>query len=97
MNKCDNGILSNEKEGRICPGRHKEKAEELIRRICNERGINIKKLQPGSRRGQIPGVRSHIACERVELYGLPLAEIARRLGVSMSAVCKILKRTAHTS
>jgi predicted transcriptional regulator len=40
----------------------------------------------GSRRGYISQVRLQIAYQFVQDYGIPLAEVARQLGVSMSAI-----------
>ena len=46
----------------------------------------------GSRRGRICQVRSQIAYQLVEDYGLPLAQAARQLGVSTSAISKMITR-----
>ncbi len=56
------------------------------------RYIMMKELQAGSRRRRISQVRSTIACELLEIYGMPLAEIARQLGVSTSAISKTLRK-----
>jgi putative transposase len=52
----------------------------------------MKELKAGSRRRRISQVRSTITCELVRIYGIPLAEIARQLGVSTSAISKTLRR-----
>ncbi|MEA1991108.1 MAG: hypothetical protein U9N58_02795 [Thermodesulfobacteriota bacterium] len=46
----------------------------------------------GSRCGCISQVRLQIAYQLVEDYGIPLAEVARQLGVSMSAISKAITR-----
>ena len=46
----------------------------------------------GSRRGGISEVRRRIALELVEEHGTPLAEIAREVGVTTSAISNILRR-----
>ena len=46
----------------------------------------------GSRRGTIPQVRGEIANSLVDKYGLPLAEVARQVGVLTSAISKALGR-----
>jgi predicted transcriptional regulator len=51
----------------------------------------------GSRRGQIPEVRAEIVEELVKKLGVPLAEIARVVGISTSAVSKILGRRRSNS
>jgi len=61
-------------------------------KMCEQEEINAKELRMGSRRGPISEVRSEIAYQLVEHYGLPLAEIARHLGVSASAISKAITR-----
>lgn len=50
-------------------------------------------LQMGSRRNQISQARSELASQLIKDFGLPLAEVARQLGVSTSAISKILTRS----
>jgi len=47
----------------------------------------------GSRRGRISPVRLQIACQFVDDYGIPSAEVARQLGVSTSAISKAITRS----
>ena len=51
----------------------------------------------GSRRGGIPWVRSEIAERLIKELGMPLAGVARLLGVSISAISKIIHRIAQES
>ena len=46
----------------------------------------------GSRRSCISQVRLQIAYQLVQDYGISLAEVARHLGVSMSAISKAITR-----
>jgi putative transposase len=55
-------------------------------------GVDIDELRGGSRRGGIPALRVRLATELVAEHGLTLAETARQLGVSTSAISKILMR-----
>jgi putative transposase len=75
-------------------GRSKGQKEvaTLVEQMCEEGQINVKELRMGSRRGRISEVRSEIACQLGEKYGLPLAEIARHLGVSTSAISKAITK-----
>jgi REP element-mobilizing transposase RayT len=59
---------------------------------CKEAGIAVGLLQSGSRRQPLPKVRKKLAEGFVEEHGLTLAETARQLGVSTSAIAKMLKR-----
>jgi len=62
----------------------------LIQEICHERGVNIKELNSGSRRRFVSEARRIIACRLVREYGIPLSEVARYLGVTTSAVSKMI-------
>jgi putative transposase len=67
-------------------------AVKLIREVSEKEGINLKEMQLGSRRGRIPRMRSDLAYRLITEYGMTLAETGRQLGVSTSAISKILKR-----
>ncbi|MEW6162177.1 MAG: transposase [Nitrospirota bacterium] len=65
--------------------------EEMIRAGCRKEGISQVELQGGSRRGRIPEVRMKIAHKLVKEHGIIMAEAARHLGVSTSALSKAMK------
>ena len=68
--------------------------EELIRRTCTSAGINLGELQLGGRRRSVARVRAELARQLVGDYGISLADAARRLGVSTSAIAKALERAS---
>jgi putative transposase len=68
----------------------KDIAASIIQEICNEREVNIKELHSGSRRRFVSEARRMIACRLVKEYGIPLSEVARHVGVSTSAVSKMI-------
>jgi len=70
----------------------KKKVEQLIVGKCKKGNILVSELKGGSRRGRIPQVRGEIVISLVESYGIPLAEVARQVGVSTSAISKALRR-----
>jgi REP element-mobilizing transposase RayT len=70
--------------------------QQLVEERCKKEGISIRELQMGSRRGEVPKVRSDLAWELAKERGLPLAEIARHLGVSTPAISQILIRRSKT-
>jgi len=72
-----------------------EKIEQYIRELCREEGVNIKELRSGSRRPEVSRIRRQLAIELVETYGTPLAEIARHVGVSTSAISKAISRATR--
>jgi len=49
-------------------------------------------LQSGSRSGELPLLRKALARKGVWEYGVSLAETARQLGVTTSAVSQMLKK-----
>jgi putative transposase len=71
---------------------NRENLVEFIDQVCEKEGINPKELRMGSRRGCISQVRLQIAYQLVQDYGIPLAEVARQLGVSTSAISKAITR-----
>ena len=82
------------------PMRQKEwrrRIGKIIEERCSERGVKVEEVRMGSRWGQIPGVRAEIVGELVRELGVPLAEVARVVGVSTSAVSKILMRRYSNS
>ena len=70
----------------------KKRVEQLILGMCKKGHVSLSELKGGSRRGTIPRVRAEIANSLVDQYGLPLAEVARQVGVSTSAISKAMRR-----
>jgi DNA invertase Pin-like site-specific DNA recombinase len=75
----------------------RKKIGKIIEERCSEKGVNVGEVRMGSRRGQIPDVRAEIVEKLVKESGAPLAEVARAVGVSTSAVSKILGRRQSDS
>jgi len=82
-----------EKIKRQLPPRELEKrAQKLLEEICAKEKVSRQAVASGSRRGQISRTRAKLAKALVEDVGLSLAECARRLGVTTSAIAQILNR-----
>jgi len=79
-------------KAQISINERKVDAEKKIHEVCKRTGVNIEELKGGSRRGPLSELRARLAMELVRDYGLTLAETARQLGVSTSAVSQILIR-----
>ena len=77
---------------RFAPVERRQRMESILREECEKGKIEPHELRMGSRRGEIPTVRSKIAGRLARELGIPLAEVARLLGVSTSAISKILQR-----
>ncbi len=69
-------------------------AAKFIHAACERNGIAAEELRSGSRRGPIPALRGRLARRLVTKLGLSLAEAARHLGVSTSAISKAVSRVA---
>jgi hypothetical protein len=69
--------------------------DEFITTICQDENTSIEELKGGSRRKQISRVRARIAIGLVKTHGFALAEVARQLGVSTSAISKMIKRASQ--
>ena len=69
------------------------KVERLIAEACKKHAVSLTELRSGSRRGKIPSLRAAVSRKLVEDYGIALAEVARQVGVSTSAISKILARS----
>lgn len=70
----------------------KKKVAALISRECKKRKINIEVLRSGSRLREVTRLRTFLGLCLVNDLGLSLAESARQLGVSTSAIAQILRR-----
>jgi len=69
-----------------------KKAELIVREECRNGKIALEELRMGSRRGKVPRVRSETAERLIKEIGMSLTEVARILGVSTSAISKIINR-----
>jgi REP element-mobilizing transposase RayT len=69
-----------------------QKLCEAVEQACEAAGVSATFLRSGSRSGKLPSLRKQLAKKGAFEIGLPLAEIARQLGVTPSAVSAMLKR-----
>ena len=69
-----------------------ERAEKEIRAACRKENIEVAALRSTSRRRSVSRLRAHLAMKLVHELGLSLAETARQLRLSTSAVAQILRR-----
>ena len=78
---------------RYSPVERRKRVETILKEECQKGNIELEELQMGNRRGRIPQVRSTIAQQLVKKLGMSLAEVARLLGVSTSAISRIIERS----
>ena len=69
-----------------------DRARQRVLAVCRNEGMKEILLTSGSRRRSVSAVRSRLAFELTEDFGLSLAETAGQLGVSISAIRKIIER-----
>jgi putative transposase len=85
-----------EKIKRQLPPRDLERrARKVVDEICAKEKVTREALASGSRRGQLPRIRAKLAEILTEEVGLSLAECARKLGVTTSAISQMLKRRKY--
>ncbi len=70
----------------------REQITRLVNDYCGKEKVNIKELRSGSRRRPVAQIRKKLIRLLVEEEGVTLAEAARQLGISTSAVAKSLCR-----
>ena len=78
--------------GLVNPHERQQLGEEFIKRTCMEKSIALQEIQSGSRRHAVSKARNLMATELMREYGWSSTAVARYLGVSTSAICKILAR-----
>jgi DNA-binding MarR family transcriptional regulator len=66
----------------------RHKAEQTM---CRHAGISVEEIRSGTRRRPVSVLRAEISKRLFMQYGLPMADIARRTGITTSAVSKTLK------
>jgi putative transposase len=79
---------------RLMPGERSKRIRGILEEACQKGKIELEELRMGSRRGEIPRVRSETAQRLIKELGMSLAEVARLLGVSTSAISKIMEKRA---
>jgi REP element-mobilizing transposase RayT len=65
---------------------------QTITLLCRQAGIGEMELRHGSQRRAVSRVRAGIAFQLNRAYGIPMAEIARAVGVSTTAIIKEIKK-----
>ncbi len=69
----------------------KKKIKAVIKSICSKEGVSVGELQSGGRREAVSRARRQITSRLIEEHGISFAEVARNVGVTTSAIFKIMK------
>ena len=80
---------------RVTSQDREETVVKTIQNVCKEKDISINALQNGGRMHKISRVRKTIALKLVDEFGLTFAETARQLGVSTTAIAKIIYKNSQ--
>jgi REP element-mobilizing transposase RayT len=83
-----------QKMARQIRARKKAGLSEIIKERCREAGINVIELRSGSKRKAVSELRGRLCHYFSRELGVPLAEIARHVGVGTSAVAMAIKGIA---
>jgi putative transposase len=68
------------------------KVRKYIEEACARAGISVEELRGGSRRKSVADLRGHVARQLIAQIGLPMAEVARQLGLTTSGVFRAIRR-----
>ena len=66
--------------------------ERVIKEMCEKEEVSEGEVRLGGQRRRVSRARSKIAWRLSREYGIPLAEIARDLGVCTSAIAKAVRK-----
>jgi REP element-mobilizing transposase RayT len=69
-----------------------KKVAQAIKSICKKWGVKPDELKAGGRRGYLTKARSEIIQVLVQKHGVPMASVAREIGVTTAAVSMCLRR-----
>jgi chromosomal replication initiation ATPase DnaA len=72
-------------------GGRKDFIEQVIKKLCKEEGVKEEELRNGGRRRRVSQARARISYHLSHGFGIPMAEIARHVGVCTSAVEKAIQ------
>ncbi len=73
-------------------GERRRSTDEVIKRMCEEEGIREEELRNGGQRREVSRLRAKISSHLCHEMGIPMAEIARHVGVCGSAILKAIQR-----
>jgi len=72
-------------------GGRKKTADEIIRKICMDEGVEEEELRVGSQRKKVSKLRGKLSYRLSHELGMSMAEIGRYLGVCSSAIYKAIQ------
>jgi REP element-mobilizing transposase RayT len=73
-------------------GERRKSIDQVIKRMCEGEGIREEELRNGGQRREVSRLRAKISFHLSHELGIPMAEIARHVGVCGSAVVRAIQR-----
>jgi hypothetical protein len=73
-------------------GERRRSIDQVIKRMCEGEGIREEELRNGGQRREVSRLRAKISLHLSHELGIPMAEIARHVGVCGSAVIKAIQK-----
>ena len=73
-------------------GERRRSIDQVIKRMCEGEGIREEELRNGGQRREVSRLRAKISSHLSHELGIPMAEIARHVGVCGSAVIKAIQK-----
>jgi putative transposase len=74
----------------VVSGKRKGIADQVIREVCVQEEVNELELRGGGQKRRVSQVRARVSYILSREWGIPLAEIARTLGVTTSAIAQAI-------
>lgn len=78
-------------------GGRKRSIDQVIKTMCEEEGIKEEELRNGGQRRRVSQLRTRVSYHLSRELGIPMAEIARHVGVCASAVVKAIQKMEFTN
>jgi len=73
-------------------GKRKVSIDETIKKFCDAEGVKEEELRNGGQRRKVSEVRAKISFHLRTEMSIPMAEIARHVGVCFSAIDKAVRK-----
>jgi REP element-mobilizing transposase RayT len=82
---------------RLKLGERRRSIDRVVKRMCEGEGIREEELRNGGQRREVSRLRAKISSHLSHELGIPMAEIARHVGVCGSAVIKAIQKIESTN
>jgi hypothetical protein len=92
VSKMKRELFSHERERALNFREIQERIQSIVEMRRKEGRVQTQELRRGNRRQQVAEAHAVIAWQLVDELGVPLSEVAHHVGVSASAISKILRR-----